>query len=115
MILVDYKRLGKRIRSERQKLRMTQQKLAEVINKSTSFTGMVERGDSILSLETLVSIANALGTTVDMLLEDSLVRKQADDAIDNEIHLYLSRMGRNEKLYFLNLLKIFVEYKKVAD
>jgi transcriptional regulator with XRE-family HTH domain len=112
---VDYKCLGKRIREERNKLRMTQNKLAEAINKSESFVGQIERGDSILSLETLVSIANVLGTNIDLLLTDSIKRSEGNTALDDEIELYLRRLSSTEKLFFLNTLKLFINEIKEID
>lgn len=41
---IDYKELGKRIRAERQKQELTQEKLAEMANISDSFMGHIERG-----------------------------------------------------------------------
>jgi len=46
--------------------------LAEVSNQEPSNISHIERGATKLSLPTLVSIANALGVTVDELLCDSL-------------------------------------------
>ncbi len=54
---VDYEELGKRIRTERIKLYLTQEKLAEKVEISESFLWHIERGDRKLSLETLVKIA----------------------------------------------------------
>ena len=64
---MNYALLGKRIRDERLLLRWTLEKLAELTDKSINFIGQIERGEGKPSLETLVDIANALGTTVDSL------------------------------------------------
>ena len=53
-------------------LRLTQEALAEKVEVSTSYIGHIERGQKRCSLETLVSIAGALGVTPDLLLRDSL-------------------------------------------
>ena len=75
---MDYALLGKRIRDERLLLRLTIEQLAEKVNKSTNYIGQIERCDGKPSLETIVDIANALGTTVDSLLRDSLPAAQRD-------------------------------------
>ena len=62
---MDYALLGKRIRDERLLLRLTIEQLAERVDKSTNYIGQIERSDGKPSLETIVAIANALGTTVD--------------------------------------------------
>lgn len=65
---LDYFRLGMNIRRYRKKRNLTIEKLAEKVEISDSFMGLIERGQSIPSLETIVNIANALGTGTDALL-----------------------------------------------
>lgn len=69
---MDYVALGMRIRQQRYLLRLTQEQLAERSDLSASFLGHIERGSRKASLETVISIANALDTTTDHLLVDSL-------------------------------------------
>ena len=69
---MDYTALGKRVRTQRKLLDMTQEELASAINVSAAFIGHIERGTRKLSVETLVSLADALKVTCDMLLQDSL-------------------------------------------
>ncbi len=66
--MVDYNALGVRIRLARRRAKLTQEQLAEKAGISTSFMGHVERGSRILSLETLVMLAKALGVTLDELV-----------------------------------------------
>ncbi len=65
---MDYKNLGRRISRRRRELHLTQEQLAEQVDLSVSFLGHIERGTRILSLDTLVRICMALGTTADDLL-----------------------------------------------
>ena len=69
---MDYIDLGRRIRKQRSQLGWTQEALAERVGVSTSFIGHVERGTRKASLETLVSIANAVNVSLDYLLSGSL-------------------------------------------
>ena len=69
---MDYIDLGRRIRKQRTQRGWTQEALAERVNVSTSFVGHVERGSRKASLETLVSMANALDVSVDYLLSGSI-------------------------------------------
>lgn len=68
---MNYEALGNRIRKERQNAKLTQAKLAEKIDVSTSFIGQIERGERKFSIETLVGIADVLNVSVDYLLRDS--------------------------------------------
>lgn len=72
---MKYKLLGERIKKERLNKKLTQEKLAEMANVSVAFLGQIERGDRKPSLETVVNVSNALGVTVDILLQDSYKKK----------------------------------------
>lgn len=65
---IDYKAMGSRIRARRLELGLTQEKLAEKADISTSHVGEIERGTSICSLSVLVSIANVLDLNLDTLV-----------------------------------------------
>lgn len=65
---MDYKLLGKYIRSARVERKWTQEHVADKIGRSTSFVGHIERGSRIVSLETLQLICNVLELSLDELL-----------------------------------------------
>ena len=69
---LNYIALGKRIREQRKKLKMSQNTLAELIDCEPTFVSYIENGKRGMSLETLINVANALETTADELLKDSL-------------------------------------------
>lgn len=101
--------LGNRIRAERQRRGITQEKLAERVDISTNFMSLIENGRN-MSVETLVKIADALGVTVDYLLNDTLFSPK--DTISEQIVQSLSELNENEKLYFLNMIK---QYKLIKE
>lgn len=65
-------KLGKRIRRIRTEQSMSQAALAEYIGCSSAFLSYIENGKKLPSLEMLLTIANALCVTTDMLLADYL-------------------------------------------
>ena len=69
---INYKDIGKRIRSIRIEQKITQRKLADKINKTATHVSHIENGTTKLSLNAIVDIANALNTTVDRLLCDNI-------------------------------------------
>ena len=75
---MDFVALGNRIRENRKQQRMTQHALANAANVSASYIGHIERGLKRCSVETLVDIANALNTTPDILLQDSIPQSEMD-------------------------------------
>lgn len=70
--IINYKDLGIRIAEVRKSIGMTQKELSEKAGVSSSFLGLIERGERKASLETIVSIANSLGTGLNYLLCASL-------------------------------------------
>lgn len=65
--------LGKRLREERIHCGMTQEQVAESINVSTAYIGLVERGERCVTLEKLVLLAQCFHVTIDFLLQDSIL------------------------------------------
>lgn len=79
---LDYKAIGKRIKIARIKADMKQDRLAEKSGLSPTHVSNVETGTTKVSLPSLVSLANALGVTVDDLLCDNLVHARAQFETD---------------------------------
>ena len=100
---MDFELLGKRIRDERLLLRLTIEQLAEKVDKSSNFVGQIERGDRKLSIETLVDIANALGTTIDSLMKDNI--KASEDGTIREIETLLYSTDETGKRFILDVIK----------
>ncbi len=53
-------KLGLKIRVERQKKKISQEKLAELADLNRNFIGMIERGETNVTVKNLENIANAL-------------------------------------------------------
>ena len=108
---MNYALLGKRIRDERLLLRWTLEKLAERTDKSINVIGQIERGEGKPSLETLVDIANALGTTVDSLLQDNI--KASGDGIQKEIGALVGSLDDKGQQFILDMVKRYHYYHDI--
>lgn len=75
---MDRKALGKKIRTERQQMNLTQEQLAEAAGVSTAYIGLVEHGQRSVTLEKLIDLANIFHVSIDYLLMDSV--NSANDA-----------------------------------
>ncbi len=64
--------VGKNIRKYRLMRKLRQEDLAEKADLSINYVGAIERGEKTPSLESLISIINALGVSADMILADVL-------------------------------------------
>lgn len=67
--------IGKNIRKIRVHKKIRQEDLAEMTNLSTAYIGMIERGEKTPSIETFLSIINALDVSADMVLFEVLSTK----------------------------------------
>ncbi len=70
--------IGNRIRISRECAGLTQEELAEEINRSTQFISTIERGVAGASLETIISICDVLSVSSDWLLRGLKPSPSAD-------------------------------------
>ena len=71
---MDWLSIGQNIKEKRLAKSWKQSTLAEKVNLTTSYVGMIERGEKIPKLETFIHITNALDSTSDEILEGVLSR-----------------------------------------
>lgn len=71
---LNYAALGNRIRERRNEKGFSQEKLAELTGLSITHISNVEHAKTKVALQSLVLIANALDTTLDELIGDSLIK-----------------------------------------
>ena len=105
---MDYQALGKRIREERLKLHLTQEKLAEDIGVSNTYIGLIGRGERSVTLDTLVRLANRLGITIDYLLQDSIDPK--DDVYENIWRQLFYNATSDQQEMMINVVKLLLNY-----
>lgn len=94
---MDNNTLGKRIREERLKIGLTQEKLAEFAEVSPAYMGRIERVERNLTVKTLVKIADALGTTIDYLLKDA-VEIDDDSLVRQWLQLIAERTDKERQM-----------------
>ncbi|MBE5899777.1 MAG: helix-turn-helix transcriptional regulator [Lachnospiraceae bacterium] len=107
---MDYVQLGKRIRSERKKLKITMEELAESANISVAYLGQIERGDRKATLEKIVSLANCLGVTVDYLLSDFIDPENINDKYIDQLRILLHNCSTRDKKMVVNMTKLLLSY-----
>jgi transcriptional regulator with XRE-family HTH domain len=99
---VDYKEIGKRIARRRRVLDITQAKLAERANLSTTYTGNVERGAKC-SIETLMKLCAALDVTPDYILIGT-DKEYRNDSLD-EIQDLIRRCDKSKRRLIIEFIK----------
>ncbi len=98
--------IGRRMRSVRQSLGMTQAELAEAAGIDPSFYGQIERGTNVPSLKTFLSVAAALGVDP----ADLLPRKAArgDRLYEKAIERLVRNLGAKQKKLVLGMVSDMV-------
>lgn len=100
---INYSLIGRHIKDIRSAKGLTQAELAEKIDVSPPFVSKIERGVKHPSLETLISIASSLGTTIDVLL----LGNQSEDRTIYQSELRDAMRGLNdsEREFVLSVVK----------
>lgn len=100
---MDRKLLGRRIREERIRSGLTQEQTAEYINVSTTYIGLIERGERSVTLEKLIQLSNCFHVTLDYLLQDSIPVSTGKD--DKQMQLLWQSASDDDKALILSLAK----------
>lgn len=100
---LDLIMVGKRIKQARNINQLTQAQLAERMDVSTSYLGMMERALGNVTLENLIKLSNILETPVAFFVQDSLM-PQKDTNIDTRITNELSSLSDSQKEYILQII-----------
>lgn len=103
------KEIGKRIRDQRLKNKLTIEKLCELLDVSPSFIGLVERGTSGISLEKLYRLSEIFHVSTDYLIKgnqdvETSSQQQNNSALD-ALNAYLYNSTEDEILFILSLIK----------
>lgn len=87
-MLILQERLAKIIRTRRLDMGLSQEQLAEKIDKSTSFIGQVERGECFPKFETLQALVACLGIDANELFADKpITRDNLAELFDIALHM----------------------------
>jgi len=63
-------KFGKKVREERLKQKLSQEKFADIVGVHRTYIGMIERAEKNITLENIQKIANALKIKISDLLVD---------------------------------------------
>ena len=103
---MNRKLLGKRIREERMRIGLTQEQIAEYIDVSTTYIGLVERGERSVTLEKLVLLAECFHVTIDSLLREAPSPESSDMA--EQLQFLWNRASTDEQEKILSIMDILL-------
>lgn len=102
-MLILQERLAKIIRTRRLDMGLSQEQLAEKIDKSTSFIGQVERGECFPKFETLQALIACLGIDANELFAEKPITRDDLSELFN-IALHMDENKRSLLIEFARLL-----------
>lgn len=104
------KYIGERIRLVREHKGLSLEQLAEAADLSESFVGLVERGMSGVSVESLINIAKVLDVSTDELIKQSVKPTLSDKPSAKDTLLTLVKSASDEDVAFM--LEFYELYRK---
>ena len=102
--------IGKNIRKYRLVRKLRQEDLAEKAGLSANYIGMVERGEKIPSLETFITILNALDVSADMILAD--VVSTGYIVKNSMLNEKLSKLSNDDREKIYEVIDILIKHSK---
>ena len=103
---VNYAALGEKIRQKRASTGLSQDAVSEKVGLSESFYGHIERGTKVLSVESLIKIADYLDLSLDFLLMDSKPIRDGDKQLQTELDNIFRDKSPSQRDCLLKILKI---------
>ncbi len=102
--------VGERIRKKRVQLGMSQDELAEKIDRAPKYCSDIERGICGMSIETMISLSYNLDISLDYIIFGSLTEDEIARQNDDQLALLhiLSKCNDRQRLYAIKLLKLFL-------
>lgn len=96
--------VGKRIQNRRRELKMTQEQLAEAVEISVDYIGLIERGARSPKLETFIKIANVLKVSSDELLADYL-----ECCKQNELTNKIDQLPEEDRQHIYEVIELLIK------
>ena len=103
---MDYKMIGKNIRARRKELGLTQEKVAEMADVSTSFYSYIENGTRKAGITTFVKLSEELGISLDYIIYGIKDENEELDEYETKILFRLKNMDSSKKLFVLKMLDL---------
>ena len=101
--------IGNNIKTIRLSKRITQEQIAEKLNRSVNFVSLIELGKSGMSVQTIVDLCNILDISTESIFKGLInynLKNQDKLILDN-----LSILNNNDKEIVINLMNYIIDNK----
>lgn len=105
--VIDYSLIGKRIKNNRSRKKITQEQLANDLSLSTFYISKIENGKCTPTLETLALIANYLEMDLSYLITGT--SKLEDSYYINQLSQIVSRASKKQLDLIIRLAKAVLD------
>ena len=102
---------GDRIRLKRNLLGMTQDEMAEKIDRASKYYADIERGSCGMSIETLMALSSALDMSLDYVIYGTTGSETEEQKNNDELTAIISMLDtypKRTQSYLLRLMKLFI-------
>lgn len=98
--------LGERIKEERQRMRLTQERFGELTDISSAYIGQIERNERTPSLKILKRIAKELNVSLDYLIAG----KEDAQRLSKHIQYELEDTNDEQKKMIVEIIRVIKKY-----
>ena len=107
---VDYRLIGTRIKTYRKGKKLTQEKMAELLNISVGYVSKMERGIEHPNLEMLSNIADICNCDIAHLVSESTISQT--EYLDDDFRKLLEELYPDQKSMLYYMLKYYLSSGK---
>lgn len=105
--IIDYKKIGTRIKNARKAQGITQKELCSDLNISPYHFSKIENAHVSASLESLAEIANYLNLDLDYLLSGSSMLNKT--YLDDEMAIIFNKCTKEQKRMIIEVAKVIMQ------
>ena len=104
IILINYELIGQRIKQSRLKKKLTQEKLAEMLNVSKEYCSKIECGKVKINLQRLDQISHILDEKIELLITGTVI--ESKEYLKEEVATIINSLSSNKVTALLEIAKI---------
>ena len=106
-MVIDYEIIGKRIRAERVKQKLTQEDIAEKIETSIAFYSRIETGRAHINLARIIEIADILNVSPGYFITG--IEQNSENYLYNDFKMILEKCTPKQQKFIYKMAEVVSE------